>query len=72
MLQHENEQLRAEIDIMNRRLDAAIEVMNDVTARDDNFYRVIMGAERVSTANGTRDLTTKTAIIILITFPMQN
>lgn len=49
-LQRENEQLQAQLDIMNRRLDAAIGVMNDITSRDDNFYRVIMGAKRMSTA----------------------
>lgn len=49
-LQQENEQLRAELDIMNRRLDASVEVMNDIAARDDNFYRVIMGTARVSKA----------------------
>jgi murein DD-endopeptidase MepM/ murein hydrolase activator NlpD len=49
-LREDNMQLRAEIDIINRRLDASVAVMNDIMARDDNFYRVIMGAPRISNA----------------------
>ncbi len=50
ILRQENEQLRDEIDILNRRLDISVDVMNDIMARDDNFYRVIMGAPRLSNA----------------------
>lgn len=49
-LRDDNELLRTQLDILNRRLDASLEVMTDVTARDNNFYRVMMGAERVSAA----------------------
>ncbi len=48
LLRQENEQLRDEIDILNRRLDISVEVMSDIMTRDDNFYRVIMGAPRMS------------------------
>ena len=50
LLREENEQLRDELDILNRRLDISIGVMNDVLVRDDNFYRVIMGAPRMTNA----------------------
>lgn len=50
LLRQENEQLRDEIDILNRRLDISVGVMNDIMVRDDNFYRVIMGAPRLSKA----------------------
>jgi len=50
LLRQENEQLRDEIDILNRRLDISADVMNDIMARDDNFYRVIMGAPRLTKA----------------------
>ena len=49
-LRDENTQLRTQLDILNRRLDASLEVMADIAARDDNFYRVIMGTPRVSTS----------------------
>ena len=50
LLKQENQQLRAQLDILNRRLDASLAVMGDVAARDDNFYRVMMGADRVPSA----------------------
>ena len=46
-LRHENEQLHTQLDILNRRLDGALEVMNDISSRDDNFYRVIMGTPAI-------------------------
>lgn len=49
-LREENEQLNTQLDILNRRLDASLGLMNDISERDDNFYRVIMGTERVSRA----------------------
>ncbi len=50
MLKQENEQLEAELEILNRRLDAALGIMEDIAARDNNFYRVVMQAERISDA----------------------
>ncbi len=68
-LRNENAQLRARLDIMNRRLDAAIDVMNDVNARDNNFYRVIMGAERVSAAKRYSGLENENRYNYLNTLP---
>lgn len=50
MLKQENDRLVAELEILNRRLDASLEVMEDIAARDNNFYRVMMQAERISDA----------------------
>lgn len=47
-LQQENKELRTHLDLLNKRLDATLDVVNDISERDNNFYRVIMGAERVS------------------------
>lgn len=47
-LRKENAELRTQLDIIGRRLDAAIDIMDDIALRDNNLYRVIMGAERVS------------------------
>lgn len=49
-LQQENTELRTHLDLLNKRLDASLEVIGDISARDNNFYRVIMGAERVSSS----------------------
>lgn len=50
MLKQENERLVTELEILNRRLDASLSVMEDIAARDNNFYRVIMQTERISDA----------------------
>lgn len=47
-LRSENETLRAEIGVLNRRADDALSVMSDLAERDNNFYRVIMQAEPIS------------------------
>lgn len=56
MLITENNALKQELEILNSRLDASIEVMNEISDRDDNFYRVIMGTERVSAAQRYADV----------------
>jgi murein DD-endopeptidase MepM/ murein hydrolase activator NlpD len=50
MLKRENKALRAELDILNRRIDVAQAVVEDIAERDNNFYRVMMQAERISDA----------------------
>ncbi len=50
MLKQENEKLVTELEILNRRLDASLSVMEDIAARDNNFYRVMMQSERISDA----------------------
>lgn len=51
-LKHENQRLKAQYGVLQRRLDVATAVMNDISARDDNFYRVMMQMDPVS--NGQR------------------
>lgn len=50
MLKRENRELRSELDILNRRMDVAQTVMEDIAERDNNFYRVMMQTERISDA----------------------
>lgn len=47
-LEKENRQLRSELEILTRRADEAVAVMDDIINRDNNFYRVMMQAERIS------------------------
>ncbi|MDE6513876.1 MAG: M23 family metallopeptidase [Muribaculaceae bacterium] len=48
MLRAENEQLHDELDMLNARMDRAQAVMSDLADRDNNFYRVMMQADRIS------------------------
>ena len=48
ILREQNRELRHRLDLLGRRLDASSDVMNDIIERDDNFYRVMMGAPRLS------------------------
>jgi len=50
VLKHENSRLRSELDVLNRRMDAALGVLDDIGQRDNNFYRVIMQADRITDA----------------------
>lgn len=50
-LREQNERLQARIDLLDHRADVAISVMEEIAERDNNFYRVIMGAEPISTAS---------------------
>ncbi len=47
-LRQVNDKLEARIEMLNRRADDALTVMEDLVARDNNFYRVLMQAEPVS------------------------
>ncbi|MDE6277426.1 MAG: M23 family metallopeptidase [Muribaculaceae bacterium] len=47
-LRTENETLRSEINVLHRRADEALAVMEDLADRDNNFYRVMMQAEPIS------------------------
>ncbi len=49
-LKNENRELRENINLLNSRLDEALEVMDDIAERDNNFYRVIMQTDRISDA----------------------
>ena len=48
--EHENSQLLAQYRILSKRLDVAMQVLQDIQQRDDNMYRVMLNAEPVSEA----------------------
>lgn len=50
MLRAENRQLKEDLELLNARMDRAQAVMNDLADRDNNFYRVMMQADRISNA----------------------
>ena len=47
-LKQENEALLTQYTILSRRMDEAMDVMNDIQQRDDNLYRVLLMADPVS------------------------
>lgn len=47
-LREENEQLTTQYNILNRRLDYSLRIMEQIRNRDDNFYRVMMQMDPVS------------------------
>ena len=49
-LREANGRLQARVDLLGRRADEAIAVMEDLAERDNNFYRVMMQAEPLSDA----------------------
>ncbi len=49
-LRNVNEQLENRYEELSRRSDEALAVMEDISARDNNFYRVIMQAEPLTAA----------------------
>jgi hypothetical protein len=49
-LRTENSRLLAQYNVLSRRLDDALGVLQDVQQRDDNLYRVILQADPVSPA----------------------
>ncbi len=50
MLRDDNEQLRSRLAELDQRLSAAIDVMDNLAERDNNFYRVMMQADPISDA----------------------
>lgn len=50
LLRAENHQLKDDLELLNARMDRAQAVMNDLADRDNNFYRVMMQADRISDA----------------------
>lgn len=46
-LRKENTSLKSQYNILNRRLDNALKIMNNIQNRDDNFYRVVMQMDPV-------------------------
>ncbi len=51
VLRKSNERMQAQLSTLNRRSDEALAVMEDLAARDNNFYRVLMQADPLSTAS---------------------
>lgn len=49
-LRRENSQLRSQYNMLNRRLDNSLQIMKDIQNRDDNFYRVMMQMDPLSSA----------------------
>ena len=60
LLRNDNEELRTQLKIIDARLENAREVMEHLAERDNNFYRVMMqadpitSAERFQALNGTQ------------------
>ncbi|MEF9923235.1 MAG: M23 family metallopeptidase [Muribaculaceae bacterium] len=49
-LKQQNKELKSQYDILQVRLDRSLGVMEDLQMRDDNFYRVMMQADRINPA----------------------
>lgn len=49
-LKEENEQLSQQLTVMEKRVDGALKVMDEIRNRDDNLYRVMMQMEPVNRA----------------------
>lgn len=49
-LKLQNNELKSQFDILQARLDRSLGVMEDLQIRDDNFYRVMMQADRINPA----------------------
>lgn len=49
-LRQENSKLLAQYNVLSRRLDDAMQVLQDIQQRDDNLYRVILQADPISPA----------------------
>lgn len=49
-LRQENSRLKSQFDLLNARLDEAMDVLQDIQERDDNLYRVIFQADRIPEA----------------------
>ena len=47
LLKHENERLKTQYDLLQRRVDDAMVVLDDLQQRDDNLYRVVMQADPI-------------------------
>lgn len=50
MLRRQNQLLQQRVEMLNRRADQALAVMEDIAERDNNFYRVMMHAEPMTPA----------------------
>ncbi len=57
----ENNSIRAQYKVLSKQLDEAIEIMNIIEERDENFYRVILEADSIpmSRRTGNYDFTAR-------------
>lgn len=51
-----NNDLKKQLSILNQRLNSSLAVMEDISSRDDNFYRVLMQLEPISQTQRTSGL----------------
>lgn len=58
-LRRENHQLRIQYGILNKRLDNSLKVLQHIQDRDENFYRVIMQMDPMSTTQKFSGLDTE-------------
>lgn len=49
-LRAENDRMESALEVLERRADDAVTVMEDIAARDNNFYRVVMQADPLTDA----------------------
>ena len=63
-LRKENSQLKAQYNVLSRRMDEAMGVLQDVQQRDDNLYRVIFQAARFRRLSVKRDMAVQTVMNI--------
>ena len=47
-IKKENRRLKDEVKILNGKVDESLKIMSDISARDDNFYRVMLQMEPVN------------------------
>lgn len=62
-LRRANDRMEANLEALSRQSDQALAVMEDIAARDNNFYRVVLQAEPVSDAVRYAGLETRAALI---------
>lgn len=55
-LADENDRINSQYQLLERQLDEALEIMNIIQERDDNFYRVMLQADSIPTALRTGNL----------------
>ena len=59
-LAEENDRINSQYQLLSKQLDEALEVMNLIQERDDNFYRVMLQADSIPAALRTGNITNTT------------
>lgn len=68
MLKSDNEQLKLQYAELNRRLAVALDVMDNLAERDNNFYRVMMQADPISDSQRYAGLEVEEPNVVLNSF----